>query len=164
MELRKETKSIGRNGKYFRAVATQNREKPKEKEDVTALYPTISKNLVRQALKIALQVVSPYSQKATKTIFEMVMLCLENFITQLGEKIYKQKICIVTGNNHSVSLANIVMHLIIEQICEHLKWTELFRRYINGIFFISFGPSHTKSIRTALTNIFQNNGLTLTFR
>ena len=28
-----ETKSIGSNGKYFRAVATPNREKPKEEED-----------------------------------------------------------------------------------------------------------------------------------
>ena len=28
-----ETKSIGSNGKYFRAVATPNREKPKEEEE-----------------------------------------------------------------------------------------------------------------------------------
>ena len=32
MELRKEMKSIGTNGKYFRAVATPNGEKPKEEE------------------------------------------------------------------------------------------------------------------------------------
>ena len=32
MELRKETKSIGLSEKYFRAVATPNREKPKEEE------------------------------------------------------------------------------------------------------------------------------------
>ena len=30
--LRRETKSIGSNGKYFRAVATPHREKPKEEE------------------------------------------------------------------------------------------------------------------------------------
>ena len=30
LELRRETKSIGSNGKYFRAVATPNKEKPKE--------------------------------------------------------------------------------------------------------------------------------------
>ena len=30
VELRREAKSIGSNGKYFRAVATPNREKPKE--------------------------------------------------------------------------------------------------------------------------------------
>ena len=30
LELRRETKLIGINGKYFRAVATPNREKPKE--------------------------------------------------------------------------------------------------------------------------------------
>ena len=28
-----ETKSIGRSGKYFRAVATPHREKPKEEEE-----------------------------------------------------------------------------------------------------------------------------------
>ena len=141
--------------------------KPKQTEslhlvaaDVTALYPTISRNLVGQALKKALQVVSPYSQKAIISIVEMVMFCLENVITQFGKKFYKQKTGIVTGDNHSVSLANIVMHFIIEQISGNLKRTELFRRYIDDIFFISFGFNNTKSIQTALTNIFQNNGLT----
>ena len=33
LELRRETKSIGSNGKYFHAVATSNREKPKEKKE-----------------------------------------------------------------------------------------------------------------------------------
>ena len=33
LELRRETNSIGTNGKYFRVVATPNREKPKEEEE-----------------------------------------------------------------------------------------------------------------------------------
>ena len=33
LELRKETKSTGRSEKYFRAVVTPNREKPKEEEE-----------------------------------------------------------------------------------------------------------------------------------
>ena len=33
LKLRRETKSIESNGKYFRAVATQNKEKPKEEEE-----------------------------------------------------------------------------------------------------------------------------------
>ena len=33
MELRRETKSIGSNEKYFHPVATPNREKPKEEEE-----------------------------------------------------------------------------------------------------------------------------------
>ena len=37
LELRKETKSTGRSGKYFCAVVTPNREKPKEEEDVAQL-------------------------------------------------------------------------------------------------------------------------------
>ena len=32
LELRRERKSIGTNGKRFRAVATSNKEKPKEEE------------------------------------------------------------------------------------------------------------------------------------
>ena len=38
MELRKETKSTGRSGKYFGAVATPNREKPKEEEEEEASF------------------------------------------------------------------------------------------------------------------------------
>ena len=33
LELRRETKSIGSNGKYFRTVATPNREKTKKEEE-----------------------------------------------------------------------------------------------------------------------------------
>ena len=36
MELRKEMKLIRKNEKYFRAVVTPNREKPKEEEDFYA--------------------------------------------------------------------------------------------------------------------------------
>ena len=57
---------------------TNQMKKPKQTEslhlvaaEVAALYPTITKNLVEQALKRALQVVSPYSQKAIKSIVEM---------------------------------------------------------------------------------------------
>ena len=35
LELEKETKSTGKSGKYFRAVATPNREKPQEEEDLS---------------------------------------------------------------------------------------------------------------------------------
>ena len=94
----------------------------------------------------------------------MVMFFWKMLLLNSEKNFYKQKIGIVTGDNHFVSLTNIVMHFIIEQISGNLKRTELFRRYIDDIFFISFGFSNTKSIQTALTNIFQNNGLTLTFR
>ena len=50
--------------------------------DVVALYPTLSRNLVGQVLKKAFQVVSPYIQKAIKSIVEMVMFCLENVSAQ----------------------------------------------------------------------------------
>ena len=37
LELRREMKSIDTNGKYFRAVATPNRKKPKEEEEFPIL-------------------------------------------------------------------------------------------------------------------------------
>ena len=78
---------------------TNQMKKPKQTEllylvaaYVTALYPTFSRNLVRQTLKKALQVISPYSQKTTKAIVEMVMFCLENVITQFGKNFTIKKL------------------------------------------------------------------------
>ena len=45
LELRKETKSTGRSGKYFRAVATPNKEKPKEEEEEEELQASRWLNL-----------------------------------------------------------------------------------------------------------------------
>ena len=76
---------------YLRVLTewkTNQMKKPKQTEslhlvaaDVTALCPTISRNLVGKALKKALQVINSYSQKAIKTIVEMVTFCLKNVIT-----------------------------------------------------------------------------------
>ena len=46
LELRRETKSIGSNGKYFRAVATPNREKSKEEEEEVDSRPTNSSDVI----------------------------------------------------------------------------------------------------------------------
>ena len=50
---------------------------------------------------------------------------------------YIQKNGIITGDNHSVSLANIAVHYILQPIADVLNEAELFRRFIDGIIWIS---------------------------
>ena len=82
----------------------------------------------------------------------MVMFCLE-LLLNLEKNFLNKNWHSCTGDNHFVSLANNVIHFTIEQIFGNLKQTELFRRDIIDIFFISFKPSDTKSIQTVLANI-----------
>ena len=60
-------------------------------------------------------------------------ICLENVITQYRSCLYKQRGGTVTGDNHSVSLANITVHYILQLIADISEQTELFRRYIDDI-------------------------------
>ena len=77
---------------------------------------------------------------------------------------YKQKNGIITGDNHSVSLANIAVHYILQQIADVLNEAELFRRFIDDIIWISASEISNERIRQALTSAFENSGLELTFR
>ena len=40
---------------------------------------------------------------------------------------------IVTGDNHSVSLANITVHYVLQPIADILEQTEVFRRFIDDV-------------------------------
>ena len=91
-------------------------------------------------------------------------ICLENVITQYGSSLYKQRRGIVTGDNHSVSLANITVHYILQLIADILEQTQLFCRFIDDIVQITDSESTNFGIRTALKSVFKNNGLELTFR
>ena len=44
---------------------------------------------------------------------------------------------IITGDNHSVSLANTAVHYILQPIADVLSEAELFRRFIDDIIWIS---------------------------
>ena len=91
-------------------------------------------------------------------------ICLENVITQYGSCLYKQRGGIVTGDNHSVSLANIIVHCILQPIADILEQTELFRRFIDDIVWVTDSESTNNGIRSSLNTVFKNNGLELTFR
>jgi len=71
---------------------------------------------------------------------------------------------IIAGDNHSVSLANIAVHYILQPIAGVLREAELFRRFTDDIIWIARSQSSNESIRQALTSAFANSGLELTFR
>jgi len=78
--------------------------------------------------------------------------------------LYIQKNRIITADNHSVSLANIAVHYILQPIADVLNEAELFRRFIDDIIWISASEISNERIRQALTSAFENSGLELTFR
>ena len=77
---------------------------------------------------------------------------------------YIQKNGIITGDNHSVSLATIAVHYILQPIADVLNEAELFRRFIDDITWISASEISNERIRQAITSAFENSGLELTIR
>ena len=57
---------------------------------------------------------------------------------------------IVTGDNHSVSLANITVHYVLQPIADILEQTEVFRRFIDDVVWITDSESTNIGIRSAL--------------
>jgi len=92
------------------------------------------------------------------------MYCLNNVVTRFRDNFYVQKDGIVTGDNHSVSLANIAVHFVILPIARTLKKAELFKRFIDDIIWFSYGENATECIENALTAAFQEYDLELVFR
>ena len=86
-----------------------------------------------KALECALEKHSGYSAEARKIIVELNKIFLNNMVTQYGDQLYIQKNGIITGDNHSVSLANISVHYILHPIADVLNEAELFRRFIDDI-------------------------------
>jgi len=97
-------------------------------------------------------------------IAELNNICLENAITQYGSCLNKQRRGIVTGDNHSVSLADITVHYILQPVADILEQTELFCTFIGEIVWITDSESTNLGIRSALNTVFKNNGLEFTFR
>ena len=71
---------------------------------------------------------------------------------------------IITGDNHSVSLANIAVLYILQPIADVQNEAELFRRFIDDRIWISASEISNERIRQALTSAFENSDLELTFR
>ena len=78
--------------------------------DVESLYPSVNRDLIFIALKHALKTQTSFKLEAQQIIVELTMTCLNTVILQYLDKFYIQKNGIFTGDNHSVSKANIYMH------------------------------------------------------
>jgi len=89
-----------------------------EAADVKALYSSLYRDTVTKALECALEKHSGCSAEARKIIVELNKICLNNVVTQYGDQLYIQKNGIITGDNHSVSLANITVHYVLQPIAE----------------------------------------------
>ena len=92
------------------------------------------------------------------------MHCLNSIIIQYTNKFYIQKQGIITGDNNSVSLANISMYFIMLKISNTLNQAQLCKRFIDDIIWLSYGNALTEKIEQALTNTCMEYELKLTFR
>ena len=102
-------------------------------DDVKALYPTISRSLVEKALTYVLNHFSHYSKAAVKILVDVALFCLNNVVIQYKEGFFTQSTGFVTGDNHSVSLADITLHYVILPVSEIINQAVLFKRYIDDI-------------------------------
>ena len=94
--------------------------------DVIALCPNINRNTLRDALTTALNLQSQFCALGQRYFVELIMHTLESVIIQHGQNFYKQSNGIITGNNHSVSLANIAMQFCYNSGIPYLKKKRLF--------------------------------------
>ena len=92
------------------------------------------------------------------------MFCLNNQIIEFNGVYYTQTVGIVTGENNSVSVANVALHFIIRKIKEINNHTEIFVRFIDDIMLITKDDDNCDLIQNKLLQEFKNNGLDLTFR
>ena len=132
--------------------------------DVTGLYPNLKRDLISQALDFALDKYTQFSSIVSSIIVKLAMHTVENAILKHQDQFYRQSQGLVTEHNHSVSLANITMHFIIQSIASDLKKTVLFKRFIDDIIFLSIGNNQTIMIKQCLKTIFSKYGLELSFR
>jgi hypothetical protein len=131
--------------------------------DVQSLYPGCNRELVKKALQEALSS-STYSTAIQRIIIDLVMYCMENVVTQYGEDYYLQKVGIITGDNNSVSIANIAMRYVMKMACDSLSQCSIVRRFIDDIMMIFMGSLESaENIKRCVSEIFTGQHLSLTF-
>ena len=103
--------------------------------DVVALYPNINRNTLRNTLTKALN---------SQSVFCKLVFCRINYTysrisynTQHGHNFHNKPNGIITGDNHSVSLANIAMHFSIA----YSKKAVVYKRFRQNIIFIASGEN-----------------------
>ena len=132
--------------------------------DVCALNPSIKRETVKMALELVLKKHSKFNLSGQRILVNLAMNCSNSIIIQYTNKFCIQKQGIITGDNSSVSLANISMHFIMLKISSILNEAQLFTRFIDDIIWLSHGNKLTEKIKQALTNTCVEYELKLTFR
>ena len=132
--------------------------------DVQSLYPSINRESVARGVEEALKLCSNFTPTVINTLVNLTMYCLNNVVVQNENKFFNQPEGIITGDNDSVSLANLALHFILLPISEKLNQAILFKRYIDDIIWISKSEKLTSEIQDTLTRTFNQNQLKLTFR
>ena len=132
--------------------------------DVKGLYPNLSRNLIKVAVTESLQEHTDIGDFERNQLLELVLYCLDNNIVQFQNKFYKQKTGIATGDNNSVSIANIALHFIISKIEEIKKYSKLFKRFIDDIIYIVEDDNNSEIIQQRLEQEFKKYDLELTTR
>ena len=94
---------------------------------------------------------------------KLCMLCLDNTIIKFQDTYYQQKTGIVTGENNSVSLANISLHFVVKQN-EIVKQAKLFKRFIDDVVYVSENRKDAECIQESLRKGFEKYNLELTFK
>ena len=92
------------------------------------------------------------------------MFCLDSTLIKFQDHLYMQKTGIVTGENNSVTIANIALHYIVKNIHILTERPIIFRRFIDDIICIAKGKQDSDEIKSELTRNFGKYDLQLTFR
>ena len=130
--------------------------------DVKNLYPSLKRILIKNSLEDCLKVCTHYNCKQNKQIVETIMFCLENNYVSFKNSLYKNNQGIPTGENFSVSLANIALHFITKKL-NFLKLCFIYKRYIDDIIFLC-PADKSIFIQDELTKKFQSHDLNLQFK
>jgi len=77
--------------------------------NLNAQYPSLCRETVTKALEYSMEKRSIFNTKTRKIIVELNKICLNNSATQFYNQLYTKK-RIITGDNHSASLANNTVH------------------------------------------------------
>ena len=132
--------------------------------DVIALYPNINRNSLR--LEMPSQQFSNSQSKfcvlGQRYFVELIVLTLELVIILHGQNFYKQPKGVTTGDNHSVSLANIAMHFATTPAFSTLKKAVIYKRIIDDIIFIAIRENSAQNIIKAIENSLGKVGLQTT--
>ena len=119
------------------------------------MYPSVPKLLIKKALTFVLKRFSQYTDAAVQILVNIALFCLDNIIILYKDSFFTQKNGIVTGDNHSVSLANIAFHYLILPISSTNNQSVLLKRFTDDIIWLSYGLDTTTKIKQALICEFQ---------